>query len=117
MSHAERRNDQRVSVSLPVTYQLLGAPTRSPYTGRVVDISAGGLRLICDRPVELGERVDVAVNLPARTIPYQLPGRVVWVKPASSGSECGVQFLDLSPDQRYELDEIVQFLMRPGANA
>ena len=47
-----RRAAPRADVSLPVS---LARPHGNPVTGRTVDLSTGGARITCDRPLRIDE--------------------------------------------------------------
>ncbi len=115
MGGPERRKDPRANVWLPVRYRLLPESRVLWDNGTVTDFSAGGLRLLCDRRIEPESQVEFELNPTKRERAYVLRGTVMWVKPSAAGCECGVMFIDVSPDQQFELDEIVQFLLRKQA--
>lgn len=59
-------------------------------TGWALNLSRGGVRLITEEPVELGE--SLAVLLGDDEVPRA--GRVVWVQEEQDGMVVGVEFLD-----------------------
>lgn len=115
MGGPERRKDPRATVWLPVRYRLLHESRVLWDNGTVTDFSAGGLRMLCDRMIERESQLEFELNPTKRETPYFLQGTVVWVKPSAAGCECGVMFTEVSPDQQFELDELVQFLLRKQA--
>lgn len=77
----------------------------------VVDLSAGGLRFHSRESLGLGELIDVRIRLPNLAKPLALRARVVRRgSPGPGGRECAAEYLDVTPDQRAEIDELVQFL-------
>jgi len=82
----------------------------------MLDVSAGGLRLRTHQPIELGDRVELQIQLSLRQQPYLLPGRVVWIQETALGVEHGVAF-EVDSDHQAELDELARFLtqQRPAS--
>ncbi len=86
----QRRSSVRAFIAFPVRFR----PTnRSAVTGEATDISAGGLRLICD------DRLDVGGELELR---FTLPGGVLGVYP--------------KPDDRFEITPFGQRRVRVPDN-
>jgi len=81
-----------------------------------VDVSAGGIRVESAQLYDEAEEMELRLHLPGAHLPVALRGRVVRSRPLPSGaSDCAVQFIDVTPDQQAAIDEVVQFLKRPGA--
>jgi hypothetical protein len=62
---AERRNGIRFPVNLEVRYAIAGG--RAPLetgSGRTIDMSSTGLRLTADRPLRVGQVLEVSVDWP-----------------------------------------------------
>ena len=109
----ERRQFSRSDQSFDVHYRPLGALSESWRTGKSLDISATGLRLQTDIPVEVGEMLELELALPALQAPLQLRGAVLWSTiPPSGPSESGVEFRDMTQEQQAQIDELVLFLGR-----
>jgi hypothetical protein len=62
-------------------------------------VSRGGVRIIVERPVVLGEVVDVTVGL-VDASPLSRQGRVVWFQEEADGFIVGVAFLGSSSGER-----------------
>ena len=58
---AQRRKSLRASVSFPIRYRLEG---RASAVGEASDISMGGLRLACERPLPNGALLELRFTLP-----------------------------------------------------
>jgi hypothetical protein len=68
--------------------------------GTVLDVSAGGLRILSDRPL-IGE---VTVELPVDEPRVQIAARVIWTKEgAHEAWEVGLQFIGMTPEVSREL--------------
>ncbi|MDG4867493.1 PilZ domain-containing protein [Guyparkeria sp. 1SP6A2] len=71
--------------------------------GRIVDISANGLNLLCDASwndrVEQGARVEVMARLDDPKEPFYLVGDVIWHRPvADEGCQVGIELIAPNPD-------------------
>ena len=110
MAEADRRRDPRAKVRLVVRYRCLDESHVLWHEGTILDISAGGIRLSCERPLEQGSRIEVDVQLPARDERLILQGDVQWTAHRPSGSEGGVMFVDVSSERQFDLDTLVHFL-------
>lgn len=109
----ERRDFSRVPVPFRVRYRLyreLGESWRQIAT---VNISAGGMRVRSEEPLEVGGRLEVQITLSSAATPLTVQGCVVWSRSLGAGvNEIGVQFTDLTPVQQEQVDGIVLFLMK-----
>ena len=112
MEAQERRRYPRVELPLSVQFQVRGDPKARPQTGLLLNLSAGGLRFTGAQPLERGTKLEFQIGLLRKEL-YVLTGAVMWTKSLGTSVECGVEFTDLSPTRRAELDEIVQFLTKP----
>lgn len=59
--------------------------------GWTLNVSRGGLRVVIEEPLRVGDLVEVAIGTgeaPPR------PGRIAWIKAAPDGQIAGLQFLD-----------------------
>lgn len=110
----EQRRYRRVKLNASLSYQLeqaLSDPHRHP--GILTDINAGGFRFAGSHPITPGTRLHAQLRLPNRPEPYRLNGEVVWLRPSHGVTEYGVAFVDVSPEQQADIDELVQFLLKP----
>ena len=110
----ERREFERVDVQVPMRYRRAGQLSGLWHEATLTDLSAGGLRFTTDEPVELGVQLEFELRLSIRQAPFVLRGRVASEQLLSAAStEYGVALVDLSPEERVEVDELVRFLS-PG---
>ena len=110
----ERREFPRAKVPTSIEYRITEEQGADLHPGVLTDLNASGLQFTGERPIESGTRLDLHVQLPSRTQPYQFQGEIVWVRETRSGlTEYGVQFVDVTPDQQFEIDALVRFLMQP----
>ena len=109
----ERRQFRRSDQPFEVQYRSFGALSDPWRIGRSADISATGLRLQTDVPVEAGEMLELALSLPAAQAPLRVRGSVLWSTALPSRAlECGIEFRDLTQEQQADIDALVRFLQR-----
>lgn len=107
----EHRRFDRIPGTFPSEYRLAGSgdPWRE---GRVINLSAGGMRLLSDVPFPEGGLIEVTFTVPTMDKRMELKGRVIWVKsPAAGVVETGIAFEGITGDQEIQLDEVVHFLL------
>lgn len=75
------------------------------------DLSAAGMCVQSNERFEVGALLDVQMQLPNVPGTLQLQGRVVWQR-GSTVMEYGIEFLEITPDQQAQIDELVQFLKK-----
>ena len=109
----ERRTFGRASQPFDAQYRLSGELTASWRTITTVNISAGGMRFTDMDAHERGTSIEVRIQLPSLREPFTLQGRIAWSQMQASGvAESGVEFLDLTPEQQVQIDQLVQFLQQ-----
>lgn len=73
MFTAERRADCRYPIHTGLEYRLIvGRKVIRTGTGRLLNISRGGLLFECDHAIPPGNRVELAVDWPARAVKMAL---------------------------------------------
>ena len=78
-----------------------------------LNLSAVGVRLRSADPFEPGTTLEIQLQLPSMPQPVIVCGQVVWTQMHASGvSENGVEFVDVSPEQGLQIDQLVQFLKK-----
>ena len=96
---SDRRASVRFPLSLKVRYSVAGR--RGPVetgSGRTIDMSSSGLGFTADRPLPIGQKLDLSIDWPARLdgdVQIQLVASGVVVR--SSGAVTALRI------QRYEL--------------
>jgi len=80
-------------------------------TNTPINISTGGLRFKCGDRFTEDAALEFELVLSAKQGPRLFRGRVIWSRPVSRSSvEYGVEFLDVEPDDRAALSQLVLFL-------
>jgi c-di-GMP-binding flagellar brake protein YcgR len=76
------------------------------FRATIADISATGMRVICDQYLPKGTRYTFTFK---RAPFFVLRGEVRWVRPQERETfQCGVHFVDLSDEERRKLLEFVE---------
>ena len=110
----ESRKFPRVPGSFETKYRVCGDFTQSWHLAKTLDLSAVGIRLLADQLLEGNMTLEIQITLPSLYNPLFLNARVVWVKTAAPDmTECGVEFSDVSTEQKAQIDALVAFLSHP----
>jgi c-di-GMP-binding flagellar brake protein YcgR len=117
-SGVERRRFRRESLQLGLKFRALKKNAISkPQTSKSGDLSAGGLSMVCNRPLEPDQLLLVTLFIPTAAVvaPGSKPtqsgematvlSRVAWCQPTSNDDyfRLGIQFLDLAREDRQRL--------------
>jgi len=94
----ERRHNIRVAVQIPVAFlHEHGASQRKATTS---DISQGGMSLKLSRRKQNSGPIRIKFTLPGNNESVECAAEVAW---EGGGSQAGIRFVDLSPEQRHQL--------------
>jgi len=95
-----QRQAQRFLLSINVTYEMsvhegLWKPAEKLNRGKIVNVSTGGLCLLTDEALEIGQVLKMALPLPRVDVTAPTLAEVRWVKNESpkSGYQAGLRFL------------------------
>jgi len=89
---------QRIKIQRPVSY---GIGAEKPFTGRLADISLGGLFLETESLMPVNSRLHLEFQLKLASAPIRCTGRVAWLNRESSSKRAGkpvgmgIEFLEL----------------------
>jgi uncharacterized protein (TIGR02266 family) len=107
-----KRRARRLQHELPVAYRTVG----SFLTDWATNISHGGMFINTRTPLPVGTEVKILIQLPTVQAPVGLSGRVTRVSgpggEAAGPSGMGIQFTDVDPSRREQLEQIVKRLQR-----
>ncbi len=110
----DRRTHERfalVPMYTTVTVQRVADLQMRSCTGHAYDLSAGGVRIELDDPLETGERITLHLGLPGEQWSITATGEVVWVNPDDDDPgprRMAIRFVAFSsPGDR---DRLVRFL-------
>ncbi len=116
---SERRSFPRVPHDFNGQFRQAGVFTELWNPMSVMNLSASGMRFRTDLPLEAAMVLDLKFQIPGLEGALNSQGRVVWTAmPAAGIIEAGVEFLDLSLEQKAAIDRMVEFLraeVKPGA--
>jgi c-di-GMP-binding flagellar brake protein YcgR len=112
-SEAERREYERYSADFHL--DVYERDDDSPL-GQLVDISMGGMRLLSERPVRTGDRLDLILDIAlesGRKEKVSVQAESVWGKEDDNPGlyQTGFKFLNLSQAADEAIEAIIQELM------
>ena len=99
--------------ALEIDAEIASGADRIP--ARTRNVSKGGLSIVAEQPLRVGEDVTVTIALvfdeQAMSEPLPLRGRVVWCTPLDdSRYQVGVTFVGLTGDQRLYVELFLRYL-------
>jgi type IV pilus assembly protein PilZ len=107
-----KRRARRLQHELPVAYRSVG----SFLTDWATDISQGGMFINTRTPLAVGTDVRILIQLPTIESPIGLNGKVTRVvrfdRKAGEVPGMGIQFTDIDPSRREQLEALVKRLQR-----
>jgi type IV pilus assembly protein PilZ len=107
-----KRRARRLQHELPVAYRSVG----SFLTDWATDISQGGMFINTRTPLAVGTDVRILIQLPMIESPIGLNGKVTRVvrfdRKAGAVPGMGIQFTDIDPSRREQLEALVKRLQR-----
>jgi c-di-GMP-binding flagellar brake protein YcgR len=106
----ERREHPRYEVDCVMRLASLKGSVDMP--GRLVNLSAGGCKVLTDTRFLAGSLVRVEVQFRLRGIQFRFTGVT---QGSRSGRSFAIRFLDISPRRREELDEVLAELDKESA--
>ncbi len=111
-SSDNKRRASRLEHELPVAYRSVG----SFLTDWATNISHGGMFINTRSPLPVGTDVKILIQLPTLESPVGLSGRVTRVAEFDNQANVvpgmGIQFTDIDPSKREQLETLVKRLHR-----
>ena len=109
----EQRRFQRIPESFRLQCRRAGSLAETWRHVTTLDLSAGGASFESEELYDPSDTLDIRIDLPNFRVPLLLRGRVIRSRPRPGGAmECGVEFVDMTPEQQGAIDELVQFLSK-----
>lgn len=106
----ERRRYMRLNSHAPVQFRNVLKP-QEQFDGTLSkDLSAGGLCMTTESFISPESRLVLLVSLPGTLKSIRLICQVAWTQQQrfADGYECGVEFIEINPEDRQEIDAFVQ---------
>jgi c-di-GMP-binding flagellar brake protein YcgR len=112
----ERRRYPRFSVDLPIEYYRIDSSIS--HTGRGLNLSEGGLLIYFPEEMDVSQylRLKLFLSLGAELDAIEVLAEVVWMDiHLGKGGDyrCGVNIIDISPEDRTKLRNIIRSLSSP----
>ena len=104
---ADRRDENRNVLEAQIRFLKAGASVDDALCGELLDVSAAGLRMVLDEPLNLGDTILVEVR-PQDERCFNFTARVVWSEPHDSDRHrvgCELR-VELTPKQWKVLEQI-----------
>ena len=109
-SGRDRREFHRIPETIEGRYRVSGDFSGLGRPMTILNFSASGLRFCADELIEQETMLELEAKIPGLRNLLRVKGQVVWSVLRTPGvAEMGVEFMDVSPEQQYQLDSIVEF--------
>ena len=101
----EGQRERRLFVQCPIIIEGKQGVSQ----GTLFNLSAGGGAIGCEVPVQCGTILTLRVHLPSLEQPIKVDrAEVTW----TAGEDFGVQFLQLGPQERERLNQVIAELLQ-----
>lgn len=105
--HLQRRSEPRIEIELPVTLADVEGPTPLvSVTGHTLNVSSGGCRVLCERPLPSGVDPLVTVRLADGKPPVTAEAAVLERDQVDDGWDYRLVFTDIRVDDRLRLTRL-----------
>ena len=99
----EKRRLIRFGINLKVNY-VIQKEQKAEKTGITKDVSAGGIQLLTEEKLNIGNKVELKIFTPEALNPVHMKGIVVWSNEISSGKNMsyanGIEFGKIEEDNK-----------------
>ena len=109
----EKRKSQRVFSRIPLQYRKMKSDEVTPATTRIKDISDGGVKFVTNEFLSLACRLILELSMPTAQKQVKAISKIAWIKKQEEESsyEIGTQFLDISKDDKKEIELYIKSLL------
>jgi c-di-GMP-binding flagellar brake protein YcgR len=110
----ERRKYPRFNLNLPIEYSRIDSSIG--HTGKALNINEGGLLLYFPEQMDIGQyiRLKLFLILGSELNTIEVLAEVVWMGiHLDKGYQCGVNFIDVSPESMTKLKTFLRSLSPP----
>ncbi|MBN1595061.1 PilZ domain-containing protein [candidate division FCPU426 bacterium] len=120
----DKRKHPRISLTIPVQFKVISdteeamavmAERKTMEAGKSKNVSAEGLFLLCDRPLEKGDILKIEVTLPHDHKPIRAFSEVVWISEQSVAENkygAGICFMALRDEDAERIGQFVAGLLK-----
>lgn len=107
----DRRRYERVALSRPIYVEIADCEVRQT---RAVDISYGGISILCDQPLSIGLNVTLRFSVGVQTLHRELVvrARVCHVHIRDNHFVMGLEFTETGVREQERIRELVDFKLR-----
>jgi c-di-GMP-binding flagellar brake protein YcgR len=105
----EKRSSPRINAHIPLQFKDIQRPIET-YTGSLTkDISEGGVRFTSNGFLSIFTRLMLEISVPSFSRPLKAISKVAWIQkvPRSSQYNVGLQFMDMTEDDRKHLASFI----------
>lgn len=113
----ERRKFPRINARLPLQFKDIQRPIET-FSGTLTkDISEGGVRFISSEFLSIFTRLLIEASIPSFSRPIKSISKVAWIRKVPHGSQydIGVQFMDMTEEDRKQLASFIAKSPAPKA--
>jgi c-di-GMP-binding flagellar brake protein YcgR len=122
MKKSDKRKFPRLSYDVELKYEVLNLSSPTTQKSRVKNISVGGLCIMIFEKVKVGTLLKIEFSLLPKDKTIVAKGRVVWVEELeiistdffSASYDCGIEFVDISPQDQESINHHVMINIRDG---
>lgn len=102
----EKRQRPRAKVRWSVIVQT----TQGKIKGETLNITVDGALILCQEPLELEEKVEITIHVPALVRPLKIPARVIHCSGCDKNTlyEIGISFTHISHKSSWLISTAVQ---------
>jgi len=106
----ERRKFVRLNINVEINYSII--PHEEQQETGTKNISAGGICMVSDKPLSIGDTLQLEIKLPEDPPSIQVKGKAVWVKQfiateKHESFDIGVEFINISEENRKRINKYV----------
>lgn len=107
---ADRRSSQRVKLLFQASCIDLQEEPRDPFEVYLLDISDAGCLISVDVAPPVGHNLLLSFQIPWSREDIQTKARVIHSYDTERGTRCGVEFVDMDPENQKRLDAFIDLL-------
>lgn len=102
-----REDEKRQHIRFPVCIAVKHSGASFDFCEYMLNISSGGVFIITDKPMPIGEHIKMQFHIPHNKMLVELNGRVVWVNKENNNKYprgMGIEFVNCPEESKKMLD-------------